>query len=869
MIITTRLSLLAICFSLVACKADISVQEEPTAPVVQEIALAFVERPLQLNDDELYNTSLTDPSRFNPGARLILKQNAFAESAETELTAALFADGELYDVKDLVASPDGMTLLFALRAPELDGVADELQPKWDLWRYDVQSQTVSPLIADPQLAQRGHDISPAFLPDGRIVFSSTRQSTSRQILLDEFKPQYTALDEDLASPAFNIHVMNADGSGITQLSFNLSHDLYPTVLDDGHILFSRWDNQGNQSMFNWYQMQPDGTETQLVYGWHSHQSGADNSRVEFGKPVVLDDSSLSLALTSTDAPYYNSWPQRIALSIASDNAQPLFGETLNLPAQTPLFPWAFDNSNRAERSGAINSYAVLKDGTGRYLVSWSPCRVVQDNITLSCAQVSASDDLELAAPLYGLWLFDTQQQTQVPVRPGQEGLLVSEPVVLQAYADPTFLPANPALDAELAAENAAILDIRSVYDFDGSLTVDVATLRDPMLSTADDRPARFLRLVRGVPQPPEEVLDVPDFAFGVSRQQLMREILGTVPVAPDGSVRVKVPANVPFNLAVLNAQGQAITPLHQNWISLRPGEVRSCNGCHSAQSTAPHGRISGEAPSANPGLASDGVFVNTNPELLALAGETMAQVAARINGEAELQAALHYLDIWTDPARRTPDPEQIVSFADLTTAAPAGVECYPQWLASCRIRIDYPTHIQPLWSLDRRQFDPITNEELADNTCVSCHSRTDAAGNSRIPVAQLELDAEASDLEAEHYRSYRELLSADNEQELIGGVLVDRLVQATDDNGNLVFVTDENGNLVLDDSGNPIPVMVTITIEPAMRASSALGSSGFFTLFSNAGSHQGYLTEAELKLISDWLDIGAQYYNSPFVIGGQ
>ncbi|HSG53419.1 MAG TPA: hypothetical protein VLA40_15035, partial [Rheinheimera sp.] len=206
---------------------------------------------------------------------------------------------------------------------------------------------------------------------------------------------------------------------------------------------------------------------------------------------------------------------------------------------------------------------------------------------------------------------------------------------------------------------------------------------------------------------------------------------------------------------------------------------------------------------------------------------------------------------------------------DLTTPQPAGVECYQQWLASCRIRIDYPSHIQPLWTLDRRQFDPNTNEQVAENTCVSCHSRTDAAGNNRIPVAQLELDAEASDLEPEHYRSYRELLSADNEQELVGGVLVDRLVQATDENGNLVFVTDENGDLVLDDNGNPIPVMVPIAIEPSMRVGSALGSSEFFDLFRNAGSHQGYLTDAELKLISDWLDIGAQYYNSPFVIGEQ
>ncbi|WP_240223049.1 hypothetical protein [Rheinheimera hassiensis] len=870
MIIITRLCLIAVCIVLVACKADISVQDEPTDPVVQEIALAFVERPL-LVDDERYQSNLFDPSAFNPGARLVLKQNAFAQSAETDLTASLFTENSLYDVKDLAASPDGTTLLFALRAPQIPNVADELQPKWELWRYDVTSKTVSPLIADTQLAQRGHDISPAFLPDGRIIFSSTRQIISRQILLDEFKPQYTALDEDVNSSAFNLHVMNADGSNITQLSFNLSHDLYPVVLDDGHILYSRWDNQSDRSMLNWYRMQPDGSENQLVYGWHSHNSGAEQSAVEFAKAIVLDDGAVSLALAGVDAPYYNSWPQRVALDLASDNEQALAGETLNMPAQTPLFAWAFDNTGRAERAGAVNSYAALKDGTGRYLVSWSPCRVIQEEAILSCAQVAEDADLELAEPLYGLWLFDTQKQTQVPVRPGQEGVLVTEPVVLQPYTAGAFLPANPLLDAELAAQNAAVLDIRSVYDFAGVAEVDIALLSDPMQSTATQRPARFLRLVRGVPLPPEEVLDTPDFAFGVSRRQLMREILGTVAIEPDGSVQVKVPANVPFNLAVLNGEGQAVSALHQQWITLRPGETLSCNGCHTPQSTAPHGRVNGEgeAQSANAGSPDLAAFPNANPQLLAQPGETMAQTAARLNGIPELSEALQYLDIWTDPARRAPDVAVQISLQDLTTTLPAGLECFSQWLASCRLRIDYPTHIQPLWQQDRRRFDPDTNELIADHTCVNCHSRTDANDNSRVPLAQLELDAEPSDLEPEHYRSYRELLSADNEQELVGAVLVDRLVQATDADGNLLFVTDGTGNLVLDDNGNPIHVMVTVAVTPTLRAGSAVGSGAFFSLFGNTGSHQGYLTAAELKLLADWLDIGAQYYNSPFAVPEQ
>jgi hypothetical protein len=49
-----------------------------------------------------------------------------------------------------------------------------------------------------------------------------------------------------------------------------------------------------------------------------------------------------------------------------------------------------------------------------------------------------------------------------------------------------------------------------------------------------------------------------------------------------------------------------------------------------------------------------------------------------------------------------------------------------------------------------------------------------------------------------------------------------------------------------------------------MAAGNARGSTRFFSRFGAGGSHAGYLTNAELRLLSEWLDIGAQYYNNPF-----
>ena len=46
--------------------------------------------------------------------------------------------------------------------------------------------------------------------------------------------------------------MNADGSDIHQISFNQSHDLDPSVLADGRIVFSRWDNAAGNNEINLY-----------------------------------------------------------------------------------------------------------------------------------------------------------------------------------------------------------------------------------------------------------------------------------------------------------------------------------------------------------------------------------------------------------------------------------------------------------------------------------------------------------------------------------------------------------------------------------------------------------------------------------------
>jgi hypothetical protein len=416
------------------------------------------------------------------------------------------------------------------------------------------------------------------------------------------------------------------------------------------------------------------------------------------------------------------------------------------------------------------------------------------------------------------------------------------------------------LDADLVAESVGVLHIRSVYDMAGTATQNLTALANG-LTPAAARPARFLRLVKAVSMPDDDLVDLDGTAFGRSQAQLMREILGYAPIEPDGSVTVKVPANVAFWPEILDANGRRIGPRHQNWLQLRPGEALTCNGCHSAASQAPHGRLDAEPPSANAGAPVDGSpFPNTQPALFANQGETMAEVWARINGPRTPAVDVVFDDEWTDPVARTPDVSFAYQYIGLSTPPPVDPACVTGYTAACRIVVHYAEHIHPLWSVPR--LDPV--DLVTDRTCTACHGELDAMDMAQVPLAQLDLGDGASADEADHLKSYRELLFNDNQQILDNGALVDELVPVFDGNGNQVFERDGNGDLILDAMGNPIPVLVPVTVTPTLSVAGANASPRFFSRFAPAGTHAGWLTGHELRLISEWIDIGGQYYNDPF-----
>ena len=855
--------------SLAALSGCLSSSDSQQAdPVVVENPVAYVERALLFDENTgaLVEDNLADPSAFRPGARLFLKASATADAETQDIASRAFAgpqflddNGQLrYDVKDLHVSHDGSRLLFAMRAPEIEDADDEDQPTWNIWEYDVSTDILRRIIDSDVTAGAGQDVAPAYLPDGRIVFSSTRQRISKAVLLDEGKPQYSGLDEEGDSPGFVLHVMDDDGQNIEQITFNQSHDLDPMVADDGTIVFSRWDNAGQtrNNGVNLYRVNPDGTGLSYLFGRHSHDSVPEANDIQYLQPRKSDSGNLLVQLRPFESDDYASVlaevdvDQFVEANLRLDGTEGL--------GQRSLVP-GVGLDGQLSLKGSYASVSPLLDGTNRYLVSWTPCRLREtatDRIVNCTEDRLQSEDYQPAEPVYGLWLLDINSETQRPVVPPVEGVQFDEAVLMKERPLEGFIPESQFTGDEGALGDAGygVLHIRSVYDIDGVDTTPtgIAAMADPLQTPPEDRPARFLRLEKPVAIPDENVRDFDNSAFGRSRAQLMREILGYVPIEPDGSVKVAVPANVAFAISVLDERGQRIGARHQNWLTVRPGETLECAGCHNPNSPTPHGR-----PDAGPGPAWGGAettgreFPNTDRNLFADMGETMAEVFARINEIRRPTADVIFADEWSGEAV-DPKPDSFVyAYADLQTSPPISGVCAIEWAPNCRIVINYEQHIHPIWGVDREIENP-------GNTCTNCHSNTDAEGAAAVPAAQLDLSDGPSPDEPLHFKAYRELLYPDNEQELVDDALIDRLV----DSGQIL--RDGEGNPILDEDGNEQPTPpVTVPVRPSMSVNGARASN-FFDVFAEGGTHEDRLTPAELRLIAEWLDIGGQYFNNPF-----
>ncbi|MCP4390145.1 MAG: hypothetical protein GY802_17770 [Gammaproteobacteria bacterium] len=878
-------------------------------PGVIEIPIAYVNRPIPVDDmgNEL-QADVREPRLFSSGGDVYLRSG----DDETNITRSV--TGGIGDVKGLNASHDGSKIIFSLRLFDPDPNNPPF-PTWNVYEYDLTTGQLRRVITSLLIAEEGDDLYPSYLPDGRIVFTSNRQRQSREMLINEGRPRFSALDEDEGVPAMVLHVMDADGTDIHQISFNQSHDLYPQVLSryqGGRIVFSRWDNAGGNDEINLYTTNPDGSDTQILYGSQSHNTGTGGAEIHFTNFRELQNGDLLVITKPFDGTFDGGDIEVIGVDRFSDINKSLWSLGLPGPAQRDATVNNTANDGSISANGRYSTAFPLWDGSNRVLVSKSTCQLVNRNNAADirpCINPYLSNTASYMekSPAYSIWIYDMDVDTQKPIVLAESGRVITEAIALENRTRPPVVFDKELLgqlDSGWESEIVGVVNIKSVYDLgDGTFNgcfytectaapgiTSVQDFADPLNAIAAERPARFVRFVKsvGIPDPNDPTLvnppDLDTAAFGPQRNRGMRQIVGYAPVEPDGSVKVKVPAYVPLAVEVLDGEGRRIGPSHENWFQVQPGDSLTCVGCHDVNNGGNppeiHARNDGEAPSINSGLPVSQMFVNTlvpgsmpASPYMGTFQQTMAEVrfdTVAVANQPKLTPDLIYDDYWTDPGVRPADLSYAYLYADLNPGmlVPTNTFCSPNWLYNCRVTINYAPQIHAIFQLDRGvdTFTPLapanptntdpTNTPLqtmaatdgvGDDTCISCHT---SVNGTRLPYGQLDLTTDPNQNQNDFLRSFQQMFNTRQGR----------------------FFDGMNLQLFDDGMGNPDPLAA---INPIMTTAGAR-SSFFIEKMSGSeldagrglpvGSvdHTTMLTDAEKKLISEWIDIGAQNFNDPF-----
>jgi hypothetical protein len=122
------------------------------------------------------------------------------------------------------------------------------------------------------------DFDGRYLPDGRIVFLSTRRgqfiragrdSASQTLARADLPDCYVRCGGGPERPVavYTLHTMQPDGTGLCAISPFEMFEWEPSVANDGSILYARWDyiDRDNMPFMSLWTTRPDGTGTRLVY----------------------------------------------------------------------------------------------------------------------------------------------------------------------------------------------------------------------------------------------------------------------------------------------------------------------------------------------------------------------------------------------------------------------------------------------------------------------------------------------------------------------------------------------------------------------------------------------------------------------------
>lgn len=412
---------------------------------------------------------------------------------------------------------------------------------------------------------RGNDYHPCWLPNGRIAFISERVGGFVRCHGGGFAEQLRG----------NLFSMKEDGSDVVRLSFHETDDLFPSVDNNGRIVYTRWDyvdRDFNAAHHIWY-CDPDGCDPRAPHGNYAypHFSRFNATDEEF-RPVVHGRRY------NTSGPYYRDtyfrnrpWSEQCIRAVPGSHKYVAVASghhTRPIGDLVLIDTYIEDDNGMAQIQRVTNpDFNFFMDQGDQFPSVWNVNHVDQYHYLTTpwplseeffIAPVGSGKNVKevLLVDAFG---------NRVALFAGKD-LPARHTVPLRPRPTPPVIPTKTFQGERsgLPEHKRAVISIQNVY---------VADIPFP-----EGTNITRLRVVQAIPRP-EQFPNKREPYIGWCHGQLNRMSLGTVPVESDGSAYFEAPVGKEIYFQVLDERGIAVQSMRSGTY-VHKGEHLSCVGCH-------------------------------------------------------------------------------------------------------------------------------------------------------------------------------------------------------------------------------------------------------------------------------------------------
>jgi hypothetical protein len=392
------------------------------------------------------------------------------------------------------------------------------------------------------------DMQPCYLPDGGICFATTRCEYG--ILCDP---------PDLFTTTI-LYRMDGDGRNMQPLGNSSVSETFPSVMNDGRILYTRWEyvDKGGSAVKCLWAMRPDGTGSVEIYG----NDIALPDTFHQGR-AIPGHNNLFVVIGAPHMPFGVGTVLRLDINYPLRTRKPMTYITPDVDIRDEFGFWHKRNGKwAADLNGPLymDPYP-LSDKL--FLVTCNPDRPWND--------VSA----------YAIHLLD-ESGNRIEIYRDPE-MSCWEPRPLRPRPVPPVLP-SALKTSDPSGPGLGTLVLNDIYQ--GQLGVKRGTVKYLRVMEQVPRPWAARRFWEGGMRDGIYQEHAPVSKDGALGLKVLR---GIVPVEADGSAHFTVPANRNIYFQALDEDYMEVQRM-RTYVNLRPTESRSCVGCHEQRETAPQAK---------------------------------------------------------------------------------------------------------------------------------------------------------------------------------------------------------------------------------------------------------------------------------------